>query len=93
MPTKHFELVLDSTWRIVRRKCLNGERLWEDIKCTDDKPKHNTWDQEGRAKKLCGLDNLCYRPSYAGANNVSPQLPTTIVTSLTLSNAWYLILS
>jgi len=56
-----------------QKKCLSGERLWEDIQCTGDKPKHSNRDQEGRVEKSFGHDNPCYRPSYAGDNNVSPQ--------------------
>ena len=85
MPTKHFELVLDSTWCVVKRNALMGndsEKI-SNVQTTNQSTIHET---RGRAEKYCGLDNLCYRPSYAGANNVSPQLPTTIVTSLTLSN-------
>jgi len=58
------------------------------------KPKGNKWDQEGSAEKLCWHDNLHYRPRYRLVPTMCHRkLPTTIVTSLTLSKFRYLILS
>ena len=45
MPTNQFKLVLDVTWCNGKKKCVNGEWHWEDIKRAEDQSKETRKDR------------------------------------------------
>jgi len=71
----------------------NAEWPCEGIKHAEAKQKSTKWDQEGSAEIYADMIIYTIGPATLVPTMRHHKLTTTIVTSLTLSNFWYLILS